>query len=190
MSEPQPHRSSELDDEDEEAPVLELAGLADEMFAVNIRQTRERLKLSQGEIARRMADRGFPFYQQTIRRIEEGRRKVSVGEAKAIAEILDTTVDQLTASVPEADAALAVTVASMSVRASARKVSRAVAALLGARVAAEKVLADTDGAQWAGVQEMREELAKELRAYTLDGSVEYGVMVHRAKQDGDVAEDT
>src|SRR6516225_8155876 len=118
MSEPEPSLSSEPDGENEQAPSAEPAGLADERFATNIREERERQKLSQGELARRMADRGFPFYQQTIRRIEEGRRKVSVGEAKAIAEILDTTVDQLTASVPEADAALAVTVASMSVRAS------------------------------------------------------------------------
>ena len=43
-----------------------------------------------------MAERGFPYYQQTVRRIEEGRRKVSVGEAKALAEILGTTMDRLT----------------------------------------------------------------------------------------------
>ena len=105
MSEPQPHPSGELDGEDEEAPRVEPAGLVDELFAVNIRETRERLKLSQGELARRMAERGFPYYQQTIRRIEEGRRKVSVGEAKAIAQILRTTMDRLTWPGQEASAA-------------------------------------------------------------------------------------
>jgi transcriptional regulator with XRE-family HTH domain len=189
MSEPQPHPSGELDDRDEEVPRGVLAGLTDDMFAVNIHQTRERKKLSQGELARRMAERGFPFYQQTIRRIEEARRKVSVGEAKALAEILDTTVDQLTASVPEADAALAVTAASIDVWDRAREVWKAVAALLAAREAAEKVLADTDGTQWAQVREMREELATRLRFTGLDMLVEHGVMVFREKQGGGTAED-
>jgi transcriptional regulator with XRE-family HTH domain len=96
MSEPEPNPSSEPDGEDEQTPRAEPAGLADERFATNIREERGRQKLSQGELARRMADRGFPYYQQTIRRIEEGRRKVSVGEAKALADILETTVDRLT----------------------------------------------------------------------------------------------
>lgn len=72
------------------------AGLADERFAVNVREMRERKKMSQGELARQMKARGWPYYQQTVRRVEEGRRKVSVGEAKALAEILGETVDRLT----------------------------------------------------------------------------------------------
>lgn len=63
-------------------------GLTDQQFALIIREARERLKMSQGELARQMAARGFPYYQQTIRRIEEGRRKVSVGEAVALAVTL------------------------------------------------------------------------------------------------------
>jgi DNA-binding transcriptional MerR regulator len=43
-----------------------------------------------------MSARGFPYYQQTVRRIEDSQRKVSVGEAKALAEILGTTIDGLT----------------------------------------------------------------------------------------------
>jgi transcriptional regulator with XRE-family HTH domain len=96
MSQPEPNPSSEPDAENEQAPRAEPAGLADERFAANIREERGRRKLSQGELARRMAERGFPYYQQTVRRIEEGRRKVSVGEATALAEILGTTMDRLT----------------------------------------------------------------------------------------------
>src|SRR6516164_3759995 len=96
MSEPAPSPPSEPGGENGQAPRPEPAGLADERFAANIREERERRKLSQGELARRMAERGYPYYQQTIRRIEEGRRKVSVGEAKALAEILGTTMDRLT----------------------------------------------------------------------------------------------
>jgi transcriptional regulator with XRE-family HTH domain len=96
MSEPQPHPPGEPHGKDEQGPRFEPAGVADERFAANIREERERRKLSQGELARRMAERGYPYYQQTIRRIEEGHRKVSVGEGKALAEILHTTVDRLT----------------------------------------------------------------------------------------------
>ena len=96
MSEPEPSPSSEPNGKDEQTPDAEPAGLVDERFATNIREERQRQKLSQGELARRMAQLGFPYYQQTIRRIEEGRRKVSVGEAEALARIFGTSVDRLT----------------------------------------------------------------------------------------------
>src|SRR6516225_3147504 len=103
MSEPEPSLSSEPDGENEQAPSAEPAGLADERFATNIREERERQKLSQGELARRMAERGFPFYQQTVRRIEEGRRKVSVGEAAALAVALrlDASLSELGEKLPK-----------------------------------------------------------------------------------------
>ena len=91
--------------EEHEGPPPERAGVTDELFAAAVREARERRKMSQGELARRMADRGFPYYQQTVRRIEDGRRKVSVGEAKALAQILETTIDQLTWPTQEASAA-------------------------------------------------------------------------------------
>ena len=96
MTEPELHPSRVLTEEEEEGPAAEPAGVVDELFAIQVRETRERLKMSQGELARQMSTRGFPYYQQTVRRIEDSRRKVSVGEAKALAEILGTTIDRLT----------------------------------------------------------------------------------------------
>lgn len=72
------------------------AGIVDERFAVNIREWREFAGMSQSELGRRMAALGWPFHPQTVQRIESGQRKVSVGEAKSLAEILATTVDRLT----------------------------------------------------------------------------------------------
>lgn len=71
------------------------AGVEDEWLAANVRERRTALGLSQGEIARRMADLGWPWYQQTVRRIEQGSRKAVAGEAQALARILGTTVDRL-----------------------------------------------------------------------------------------------
>ena len=72
------------------------AGLADERFADNIREERERQGKSQAGIAKLMRERGWPYHPQTVQRIEAGHRKVSVGEAEALARILSTTVDRLT----------------------------------------------------------------------------------------------
>jgi transcriptional regulator with XRE-family HTH domain len=105
MSQSADHPATQLEHEENEGPPPEPAGMADELFAAGVREQRERLKMSQGELARRMDARGFPYYQQTVRRIEDGRRKVSVGEAKALAQILDTTMDQLTWPTQEASAA-------------------------------------------------------------------------------------
>lgn len=72
------------------------AGLADERFALNVREERERQDRSQADIARLMRERGWSYHPQTVQRIESAHRKVSVGEAEAIAGILGTTVDRLT----------------------------------------------------------------------------------------------
>jgi DNA-binding transcriptional MerR regulator len=96
MADPRLRPSEVLFRAPEEGPGADPAGVVDKLFAIQVRETRERLKMSQGELARQMSARGFPYYQQTVRRIEDSQRKVSVGEAKALAEILGTTIDRLT----------------------------------------------------------------------------------------------
>lgn len=72
------------------------AGLADERFAINIRERRELAEMSQADLAKEMASRGFHWHPQTVHKVETGVRKVSVGEGKALAEIFGTTVEWLT----------------------------------------------------------------------------------------------
>jgi DNA-binding transcriptional MerR regulator len=104
MAEPELRPSGVLFKTEKEGPAPDPAGVVDELFAIQVRETRERLKMSQGELARQMSARGFPYYQQTVRRIEDSQRKVSVGEAKALAEILGTTIDRLTEPVSAKEA--------------------------------------------------------------------------------------
>ena len=52
--------------------------------------------MSQGRLADEMTARGWPWRQQTVTRVETGRRMVRLGEAKAVAEILETSLDVLT----------------------------------------------------------------------------------------------
>lgn len=67
----------------------------DEHFAANLRSTREAMGITQAELAERMRDRGFGFHQATIYKIEKGERKVSIGEAMAIAGLFDIDVTDL-----------------------------------------------------------------------------------------------
>ena len=156
MSEPEPSLSSEPDGENEQAPSAEPAGLADERFATNIREERERQKLSQGELARRMAERGFPYYQQTIRRIEEGRRKVSVGEAKALAEILGTTMDRLTLPGQVAAAAYMMNFAAAGAQRAWNDIASHTTMLLAARATLEHLAAQMIERDYLGSDKIRE----------------------------------
>ena len=72
------------------------AGLADEQFAANVRDERERKQMSQADLAARMRERGWSWHPQTVQKIEAGHRKVSVGEAEALARLLGTTMERLT----------------------------------------------------------------------------------------------
>lgn len=100
-----PDNLQEKAEEPEGGPPPIRAGVEDDWLAANVRERRVRLGLSQGEIARRMADLGWPWYQQTVRRIEDGSRRAGAGEAKALARILGTTVDRLMMPGREASAA-------------------------------------------------------------------------------------
>src|SRR5208283_4617751 len=84
---------------DDEAPELgadETPELTEERFAANLRAVRDAAGMSQGRLADEMAARGWPWRQQTVTRVENGRRMVRLGEAKAVAEILETSLDRLT----------------------------------------------------------------------------------------------
>lgn len=70
--------------------------LTEERFAANLRMTREAIGVSQSTLAEEMAARGWPWRQQTVTRVETGQRMVRLGEAKAVAEILGTSLDKLT----------------------------------------------------------------------------------------------
>lgn len=66
-------------------------------FSRRMSELRSARKMSQSELARRMAERGFENYSQmTVSRTEKGERPIRLGEARAIAEILESRVDAMT----------------------------------------------------------------------------------------------
>lgn len=71
------------------------------IFVTNMRKVREAAGMTQSDLAAAMTDAGYPWLQSTVNKVEsitkDGNtgRAVKVGEAVAIARILNTTVDTL-----------------------------------------------------------------------------------------------
>ena len=72
------------------------AGVIDEWVAWNIRLRREGRGWSQADLAKEMAALGWKYHPQTVHRVESGQRKVTIGEAEALARLFAVTVDALT----------------------------------------------------------------------------------------------
>lgn len=70
----------------------------DLVFARQFKAERERTGMTQDEVAREMVKRGHDFHQQTVYKLENSRRKVSIGEAVDLADTLGVPVDALAIS--------------------------------------------------------------------------------------------
>lgn len=65
-------------------------------FARRMGELRAENGMSQSELARRMVERGFDSYSQmTVSRTEKGERPIRLTEARVIAEILGSTVEEM-----------------------------------------------------------------------------------------------
>ncbi len=66
-------------------------------FARKMVELRDGAGMSQSELARQMIARGFETYSQmTVSRTEKGDRPIRLGEARVLAEILGSSVDEMT----------------------------------------------------------------------------------------------
>ncbi|PZU36700.1 MAG: hypothetical protein DI573_13165 [Microbacterium sp.] len=75
----------------------DLLTLEDRAFARALRSVREARGWSQGELASRLVDRGLRHVSQvTISRIEQGKRAARLGEAEAIAGLVDRPLALMT----------------------------------------------------------------------------------------------
>lgn len=160
-------------DEDSEGPPRTPAGLADERFAAQVRERRERAKMSQADLAKEMSAVGWPWYPQTVHRIENGTRKVSVGEAKSLAEIFGTIVDRLTWPGKEASAAGLLLMFTVRAEDAWRQVASWTSTLRHAQKQLSGTLASVERDGYFGSDEIRE-LAEEARnaiGLTAEGAV-------------------
>lgn len=70
--------------------------LIDITIGERLKHWRNVLGFTQEDLCQGMSARGFEFFQSTIHNIESGKRRVSIGEAVALAETLGVTLDILT----------------------------------------------------------------------------------------------
>jgi transcriptional regulator with XRE-family HTH domain len=167
-------------------------GNADERLAVNLRSLREDAGMPQAEIARLMAERGWPWHQSTVYRVETGKQAVRFGEAASLAEILKVPLDRLTWSTPESDAVDTMLRRGADLVPLSAGVSGAVERLLAARADAEETLAATEGSEWQQVLTFRPGLAERIDRYTLDAAIAEGLRRYEdrsaEKEDGNAAQ--
>jgi len=84
--------------------LFEPADSTDSAFAESVRKYREEAGLSQGALAQEMVSRGHKFHQTTINKIETDDRRVSVGEATDLADILNVPLSVMTFPDPRSPA--------------------------------------------------------------------------------------
>jgi transcriptional regulator with XRE-family HTH domain len=89
-----PERTDDSDGPKKPPPIA--PGVIDEWVAWNVRMHRENRGWSQADLAEKMAALGWKYHPQTVHRVESGQRKVTIGEAEALARLFSTTVDALT----------------------------------------------------------------------------------------------
>jgi transcriptional regulator with XRE-family HTH domain len=82
---------------------------ADRQFGIGFKRAREGRGLTQEHVVTEMNRRGFAFHQSSVYKLENDLRRVSIAEALALADIVQTPVEMLAllpdARVPEHEAA-------------------------------------------------------------------------------------
>jgi transcriptional regulator with XRE-family HTH domain len=164
------------------------SGSADERLAWNLRMLREQAGISQKAVAEAMTEKGHPWHQSTVYRVESGKQAVSFGEATDLAAILGTAIDRFTWTSHEAISTEYVTSRARKVRQSARSAADAIVVLLAALTVAEQALAQTADSSYPRVQEARRQLAAQIELNDVDGAVAEGKRRFREEAGDDGAD--
>lgn len=139
-----------------------------ETLGANVRYLREHASVSQTELARRMAERGWPWHQATVYRVETGKQPVRFDEALDLADLLGVTLDRLTWAIGESAEEELATFAITSLRERMQEAAVAIARLRVARVVAEsraKAAADSD---YPHIRELANGIEQDAQAADLD----------------------
>jgi transcriptional regulator with XRE-family HTH domain len=147
---------------------------ANERLGVNVRTLREQKHMSQAELARQMTERGWPWHQSTVYRVESGRQTVSFAEALELAAILQTSLDRFTWTGPEASATEMVYDAGAQLRKRYEQVAHAVFVLLLGHDRADRTLAQSEDSKYERVQEARRDVAERMGTYSLEAAIDEG----------------
>lgn len=157
----------------------------DALFGHNVRKLRERAGLSQPGLADAMRERGHPWHQSTVYRVESGKQPVGYWAARDLAEILRTSTDSFAWKPAEANAADHLYMEAGRVRGSARDLMHAVGAMLAARGIAGRVLENTAKYDSARLHDARAEVEDALSTYELVDVINEGIRQYEDMREGD-----
>jgi transcriptional regulator with XRE-family HTH domain len=147
----------------------------DERFGANVRILRERAGLSQSALAAGMTERGHPWHQQTVGRVEAGRQSLRAGELEALADILRTSIDRFTWGSAEASETEFVYRAGARLNQRYEAVAEAVTHLIAEGVIAERVTEQHKGSEHERVREACEDVARRAEEYSLQAAIDAGI---------------
>lgn len=164
-----------------------------ETFGANVRYLREHASISQTELARRMTDRGWPWHQSTVYRVESGRQAVRFDEALDLADLLGVTLDRMTWAIGESAEQELAEGALTRLKDAHLSAIQAIVQLHAARAAAERAARDAAHSEYAHVREAAAPIAVGLLATMIErvvsaGELEWEQMAEDL--DGDQAEET
>jgi transcriptional regulator with XRE-family HTH domain len=142
-----------------------------ETLGANVKYLREHASISQTELARRMTDRGWPWHQSTVYRVESGRQAVRFDEARDLADLLGVTLDRLTWAIGEAAEQELAEVALNRLHEAAGAAINAIVQLYAARAAAEQAAREASRSEHAHVREAAAPLAEGLMWTALESVV-------------------
>src|SRR5580698_1332266 len=142
-----------------------------ERFAWNLRLLREQADMSQAALAAAMRERGKPWHQSTVARVESGKQPAGFEEAAVLAEILGASLDRFTWTSQEAMATAFVVEAGKRLRQKARTTADVIVILLAAVEAAEQALEMSADSPYPRVQEARAAVARDIGLYGVEGAV-------------------
>ena len=164
-----------------------------ETLGANVRYLREHASISQTELARRMTDRGWPWHQSTVYRVESGRQAVRFDEVQDLADLLGVTLDRMTWAIGESAELELAEGALTRLKDAHVSAIQAIVQLHVARAAAERAARDAVRSEYAHVREAAAPIAEGLLTTMIErvvsaGELEWEQMAEEL--DGDQAGET
>jgi transcriptional regulator with XRE-family HTH domain len=144
---------------------------AEQYLPENLRALRERKGISQAALAKAMKDRGWPWHQTTVVRIESGAQSLGFGETVDLAQLLGVTPDRLTWAGPEAAESGLVSTAAGRLRVAWRETAEAAARLADARDSAARRITEASKSRFPRVRDAARGLGEDLGDCTLEGAL-------------------
>ena len=141
----------------------------------NLRSLRERKGISQAALAQQMSERGKPWHQSTVYRVESGIQALQLDETEYLAEILGSTVTAFTWEPAEINESRLVYDAGTQVKIAWDAVAEAVFELMIHRSRAGSTIRQHRGSKYERVQDAIEDVRARMREYPLDEAVWAGI---------------